>query len=64
MGFGVRPSQVIGSSSREFVQSATSSGPSRAEYRNLKLQVQLLQDQMNFLVNRQEGQLPPDFPTE
>ncbi|MED6163825.1 hypothetical protein PIB30_083766 [Stylosanthes scabra] len=61
---GVRPSQVIRSSSRDSVQSVTASGTSRAEYRNLKLQVQLLQEQINFLVNRQGGQLPPNFPTE
>ncbi|XP_016178208.2 uncharacterized protein LOC107620588 isoform X1 [Arachis ipaensis] len=66
MGFGVRPSQMIGSlsRSRESMQSTTTSGPSRAEYQNLKLQVQLLQEQVNFLVNHQKGQLPPGFPTE
>ncbi|XP_057757040.1 uncharacterized protein LOC130976250 isoform X2 [Arachis stenosperma] len=66
MGFGVRPSQMIGSlsRSRESMQSTTTSGPSRTEYQNLKLQVQLLQEQVNFLVNHQKGQLPPGFPTE
>nr|XP_025628945.1 uncharacterized protein LOC112722188 [Arachis hypogaea] len=66
MGFGVRPSQMIGSlsRSRESMQSTTTSGPSRTEYQNLKLQVQLLQEQVNFLVNYQKGQLPPGFPTE
>ncbi|RYR53509.1 hypothetical protein Ahy_A06g028664 [Arachis hypogaea] len=66
MGFGVRPSQMIGSlsRSRESMQSTTTSGPSRTEYQNLKLQVQLLQEQVNFLVNYQKGQLPPGFSTE
>ncbi|RYR14588.1 hypothetical protein Ahy_B04g071209 [Arachis hypogaea] len=66
MEFGVRPSQVIRSSShsRESMQSTTTSGPLRTEYQNLKLQIQLLQEQVNFLMNRQEGQLPPGFPTE
>ncbi|XP_016167528.2 uncharacterized protein LOC107609982 [Arachis ipaensis] len=66
MGFGVRPSQMIGSlsRSRESMQSTTTSRPSRAEYQNLKLQVQLLQEQVNFLVNHQKGQLPPGFSTE
>ncbi|XLT48541.1 hypothetical protein HN873_041145, partial [Arachis hypogaea] len=66
MGVGVRPSQMIRSlsCSRESMQSTTTSGPSRTEYQNLKLQVQLLQEQVNFLVNHQKGQLPPGFPTE
>ena len=65
MGFGVCPSQVLGSSSRSGgpMQSSTIGAPSRSEYDSLKSQLQLLQEQVNFLVSQQGGQLPPGFPT-
>ena len=64
MGFGVCPSQVLGSSSHSggSMQFSAIGAPSRAEYDSLKSQLQLLQKQVNFLVSQQGGQLPPGFP--
>ena len=65
MDFGVCSSQVLGSSSRSegSMQSSAIGASSRAEYDSLKSQLQLLQEQVNFLVSQQGGQLPPGFPT-